>query len=121
MEMRIKTTDYHMTGATRAYLDERLVAIEKLIDPTDQTAMCEIEIKKATGHHQRGNIWNAEFQIIRGSEHLRAVADGESVNAAIDGAKDEMLRQLRHSKGKRFATMRRAGKRVKDWMRFGNT
>ena len=121
MQLRIKSTDYQITPEVRAYLDERIAAIEKLIDPSDETAICEIEVGKTIGHHVHGNIWSAEFQIVRSGERLRAVTNAESVNAAIDAAKDELLRQLRHSKGKRFATMRRAGQRVKDWMRFGRS
>ena len=108
-----------MTPETSQYLAERISALEKLVDPSDETAFCEVEVGKTTEHHRQGNIWVAEFQIVRGGERLRAVAEGESLNAAIDGAKDEMLRQLRHSKGKSESLARRAGKTFKDWMRFG--
>ena len=121
MEIKIKATGYEMTPETSQYLAERITALERLIDPGDETALCEVEVGKTTEHHRQGNIWVAEFQIVRGGERLRAVAEAESLNAAIDGAKDEMLRQLRHSKGKSESLARRAGKSFKDWLRFGNS
>jgi len=44
---------------------------------------------------------------------------GRSVNAAIDIAKDEMLQQLRKSKGRHLALARRVGVRIKKWTRLG--
>ena len=119
MDIKIKTTDYQMTPEVSDYLNEKIATLEKHVSPDGPPARCEIEVGRSVGHHREGEVWRAEMQIIRGAERLRAESTGESVNAAIDAAKDEILRQLRHVKGKRFATMRRAGKKVKDWMRFG--
>ena len=118
MEIKIKTTAYQLTPEVSGYVNEKLSTLEKHLG-SEENARCELEIGRSVGHHQQGEVWRAEVQIIRGGEMLRAEATAESVNAAVDAAKDDMLRQLRHNKGKRFAIMRRAGKRVKDWMRFG--
>jgi len=55
----------------------------------------------------------AELVILRHGERLRAIAEEESVNAAIDIAKDEMLQQLRKVR-EALALARRVGVRIKN-------
>ena len=118
MELRIKTTDYEMTSDTSEYLESKLDAIRKLVG-SDETARCEVEIGRAIGHSQQGNVWKAEITMILSGERLRALAIQESVNAAIDIAKDEILQQLRKSKGRSQTLSKRIGGRIKKWTRFG--
>ncbi len=117
MELRIKTTDYEMTPEIQAYLDDKISAIEKLV--LDEAALCDVEIGRAVGHSQQGSIWMAEITLTAFGERFRAQAQEESVNAAIDIAKDEMLQQLRKSKGKHTAVSRKIGARIKEWLRLG--
>ena len=119
MDIKIKTTGYEITPDVSDYLNEKIATLQKHVSSDGPPARLEVEVGRSVGRHLQGDVWRAEMQVIRGPERLRAEAMGESLNSAIDAAKDELLRQLRHSKGKRFATMRRAGKKVKDWIRFG--
>ena len=120
MDIKLKTTDYHITPDVSEYLNEKIETLSKHVGDEESPVRFEVELGRSVGHHKLGAVWRAEIQIVRPGEQIRTEAVGESINAAIDAAKDELLRQLRHSKGKRFAAMRRAGKRVKDWMRFGD-
>lgn len=117
METRIKTTDYTLTPEVASYLDEKLGMIAKLV--TDPSAHCDVEIGRAVGHSQQGDIWKAEITLTFSGERLRAMATEESINAAIDIVKDEMMQQLRKTKGKSSSLSRRAGLKVKEWLRFG--
>jgi len=119
MEIRIKTSDYQMPPETAAYLDEKIGAIAKLVGD-DPSALCDVEVGRAVGHSQQGNVWMAELTLVIAGDRLRAIAHEESVNAAIDVAKDEMVQQLRKSKGKHTAESRKIGARIKEWMRFEN-
>ena len=117
MDVRIKATDFEMTDDVQDYLDERILAIEKHMGDAD-LARCEVELGRAAGHSKHGENWFAEFQIaVPGSDLVRVVAHGETVNAAIDAAKDEMLGRVKKDKTKRFASARRTGARIKDWLR----
>jgi ribosomal subunit interface protein len=118
MDTRIKTSDYEITPEVAAYLDDKLASIEKMI--VDPTARCDVELGRAVGHSQQGSVWKCEITISYASERMRAIAQEESVNAAIDIAKDEMLQQLRKNKGRYVALTRRAGAKVKEWLRFGS-
>jgi ribosome-associated translation inhibitor RaiA len=120
MDIRIKTTDYSMPLEVADYLDQRIAAIEKLLSGDAKNARCEVEVGRAAGHPQQGDIWRAEFIVIREGERSVAVATGESVNAAIDLAKDEILQQLRKNKGKSQTLSKRMGSRFKEWTRWGN-
>lgn len=121
MDIRIKATDFEMTPGVQDYLDERLQTIEKHLGDGADVARCEIELGRAAGHSQRGENWFSEIQIIiPGKEDLRVVAHAESVNASIDAMKDEILGRVTKNKSKRFALTRKAGARIKDWLRWGS-
>ena len=112
-----------MTPATSAYLSEKLATLERLVH--DEAARCEVEIGRAVGHSQQGNVWKAEIVITfaeanSASRRMYAIAHEESVHAAIDIAKDEMLRQLRKGKDKNTSLVRRMGARLKRWARRGD-
>lgn len=118
MDLRIKTSDYEMTPEVRTYLGDKIATIEKLLGRETETARLEVELGRAVGRAQQGDIWRAEFILVRGGDRLVADADGESVNAAIDVAKDEILQQLRKSKGKSFALAKRLGGQFKKLARW---
>ncbi len=120
MDIRIKTTDYHITPDVREYLDARIATISRLLDESTSQARFEIELGKNAGHPQQGNIWRAELVIHHDGDRMVAIATGESINAAIDIAKDEMLQQVRKSKGRDATLMRRMGARLKRWARRGD-
>ena len=118
MEIRIKTSGYDMPLDVAAYLDGKMDMIAKLVGD-DETARCEVEIGRAVGHSQQGNVWKAEITMMLEGERLRALAMEESVNAAIDIAKDEIMQQLRKNKGRHTTLARRVGAKIKRWTRFG--
>lgn len=120
MDIRIKATDFEMNAAVEDYLDDRMLAIEKHLGSDADTARAEVELGRAAGHSKHGENWFAEFQImVPGAEVMRVVAHGESVNAAIDAAKDEALLKLKKGKTKRVGETRKLGARIKEWMRWG--
>lgn len=109
-----------MNSAVSDYLDERMQAIEKHLGSDASITRAEIEIGRAAGHSKHGENFFAEFQIMApGNDPLRVVAHGETVNAAIDAAKDEILLKLKKDKTKRETDVRRLGAKIKDWMRWG--
>jgi len=116
MDLRLKVTDYEMTPETSAYLDAKLEDIGKLLGHADR---CEVELGRAIGHSQQGKVWKAEIVVLHEGDRFRAIAQEESVTAAIDIVKDEILQQLRKHKGRTTTMSRRVGLRIKNWMRFG--
>jgi ribosomal subunit interface protein len=118
MELKIKTSNYEMTSDVAAYLDEKMASLERLI--SDEAGRCEVEIGRGVGHSQQGDVWKCEIVVHQDGERLYAIAEEESVKAAIDIAKDEMLQQLRKGKNRNMSLARRMGARLKKFARRGD-
>ena len=119
MDIRIKSTNFEMTPDTQSYLDERLATIERHLGDDARVARIEIELGREAAHSQSGENWFAELQIrIPGGNYARVVAKAEGVNAAIDGAKDEMLRKLRTSKKEKSGFLKKSGAALKRMLRM---
>lgn len=116
--LTIKTTEWTMTDEIRVYLDEKLQAIDKLItDFGGDTVRCDVELGKARDQH--ADAWRAEMNLFIEGVLVRSEAQGETLQAALDEVKDEIVRQLKKTKQKRTSLLRRGGAAVKDWLRFG--
>jgi len=113
----IKATGVELTPEINAYLDKRLSALGKFVDPNDDANICYVELAKISEHHRTGDIFKAEFTLHVGGKSFRAVAEEADLNTAIDKAKDELLRELRKSKTKRINLIRRGGRSIKDFIK----
>jgi ribosome-associated translation inhibitor RaiA len=104
-----------MTSAVKKYLDIRVKALEKLLGSDAAVSRCEVEIGQATGRRRHDeHKYFAEF-LIRAPRRkmVRAVNNEPTINAAIDNAKEEILRQLRKQKTATTSKNRRAGAQIK--------
>lgn len=117
MRKKIKTTNITLTPETEEYLDKRLEAIEKLVDPNNPTLLVEIELAKTTKHHQSGDIFRAEINLTIDGNSFRAVSEKEDINSAIDIMKDEIVNELRSYKGKNQSLIKRSGAKIKELLR----
>ena len=108
-----------MTPEVSGYLAEKLLALDKYVSKDDESVKCEVEIGRTTGHHQSGPIFRVEINVSIGKKLLRAESTEDSIHAAIDSAKDEIVKRLRRHKGRQFALLRKGGERIKDFLRFG--
>jgi len=119
MDLRIKTDGFDITENLDDYVEERLMAIRRLLGPSDAPVRCEVELGRDAGRPRHGkNIWYAEIQIIRpGGPVIRASNRSESINGAIDDAKAEVERQLRSEKRVHARMVRRGGAMLKRLLR----
>jgi ribosomal subunit interface protein len=118
MQYNIKTTDFEMTKEVSSYLSDKLIMIEKFVDKNDKSIKCDVEIGKTTNRHQSGEIFRTEINISIGKQVLRSEAVGESMNAAIDEAKDEIIKRLSRKKSKHFTLIRKGGEKIKSALKF---
>ena len=121
MENRIKATNYEMTAETSDYLASRLAHIEKLLGDDAELARCEVELGRDAGRPRHGAyVWFAEIQVIYpGGHRLRATNHSESINGAIDDAKEELERQVKRERKLHIRLARRGGALAKRLMRWG--
>ncbi len=117
MNINIKTTNVTLTPDIESYLDKKMESIEKIIDPNDTSIYCQVELAKTTNHHQSGEIYRAEINLRKGGEQFRAVSEQDTLMAAIDMVKDELVRELKSHHSKQMTMIRRGGAAIKDMMK----
>ncbi len=114
MKTNVKATQMELTSAISEYLSKRLSALDKFVDPTDDSVMCYVEVGKVSQHHKSGDVFRAEINLHVGGKSFRAEAQESDLYAAIDVVKDEMLSELRNNKTKRLSLLRRGGQKIKN-------
>lgn len=82
-----------LTDAIKAYVEEKIMMLGKL---TEKYSPCDVvvDVGRTTNHHQKGNVFYAEFNMSIPGALLRAECVKDDLYAAIDEAKDELKRQL---------------------------
>ena len=114
MKIKEKYTNIESTQAISSYLHQKLSHLEKFIIKNDNSALCEIELAKTTNHHKNGDIFKAEINLTVAGDQYLAVSEEIDLYAAIDLAKDNMVRELQTSKDKKVSLARRGGAKIKN-------
>lgn len=118
MEIKTKTTDYEMTVEVQSYLEEKLSATERFL-AGDAGARCEVTLGRAASSSKHGDVWFVECNVVQtGVDRIHAYARAETITAAIDKAKDELLQQLRKEKKLHIRMFRKGGAAIKKMMRW---
>jgi len=96
LSMRItelKGTNMELTEAIKQYVEKRILSLDKI---TEKYSPCDVmaEVGKTSNHHQKGDVFFAEFNLTIPGAMLRATSTKDDLYAAIDDAKDELKRQL---------------------------
>ena len=108
-----------MNDSVSAYLDDKLATIERHIGSEAEHARLEVEVGRGAGHSQHGENWFTEIQLrVPGGSYARVVGSAETLQAAIDEAKDEMLRKLRTTKKEHTGFIRKSGAALKRMLRM---
>jgi ribosomal subunit interface protein len=117
MNIKIKTTNININSETEDYLRKKLDSFSKMIDVSNPTLLIEVELAKTTSHHQSGDVFKAEVNMIIDGNQFRAVSEKNDLNSSIDEVKDEMLKALGSYKGKKQSLLKRSGAKLKDLLR----
>jgi ribosomal subunit interface protein len=117
MNLNIKTLNMSLTPDIESYLERKLRMLGRIIDWDSDNVFVQAELGKTTDHHRQGNIFRAEINVRYGGRYIRAVSEKEDLYSAIDEMKDELSRELKHTKGKRFALVRRGAIALKNMVK----
>lgn len=117
MVVRVTGLDYEVSQDDRAYLDERLASIDRALGQEADRAVYEAEIGKIDTHAHSGTIWKATIAVTYGKEHSFAEATGETVRAAIDAVKDELLNAIRKQRSLHRRLLRKGSQVIKRLVR----
>ena len=116
MQINVKSKQYSVTSEVQDYLEKRLSAIEKFLDESQSTAICDVELEHENAQ-QHGPVFRAEINLNVHGEFFRVEDSAESMTVAIDAVHEEILRQLRKGKTKHMSSIRKGGAKLKKMLR----
>lgn len=113
----INVFEISLTPAIQDYLEKKLAKIrEKLIDPNDESAQCDVELGKTVNQHS-GDIYQVKLILHIAGKNLVTDETASDIYAAIDQARDELERQLRTHQGKQETVFRKRAGQLKRWLK----
>ncbi len=114
ININIKSTNFSMTPDIEEYLTSRVSSVEKFMNlKQDETALAECEIDRST-HHKKGDVFRVEINLSYAGKLYRSEETSIDVRAAIDIAKDQLEKQIRRSKTKRFELFEKGARAIKN-------
>ena len=113
----IKATNIEFTPELRAYLEKRFSSLSGVLDFNEPTLKVQVEIGRTTRHHDKGDVFRAEFNIRARKDSFRIVREAADIHIAIDEARDSMENELSRAKTRRISFVRRSRRAVKEMVR----
>ena len=121
MDIQYKHTNYEPTSEVLDLVTKRLSNIgQKYLGNKDATARAYVELGRAVGAQQTGDIWRTEINLDTEGELFRAEAVRGKLEDAVDEAVKELARELRRKKRKDEHFIKKGGAIIKSMLRgFG--
>jgi len=114
---KVKGTNLEITKDMSDYLEKKIQMLDKFVDPDDSGASIDVEIEKTTNHHQKGDVYRAEFNFVMRGKGFRSESTVEDIYTAIDEAKDDLAREITEYQNKSRGKKRKEGAFLKRLMR----
>lgn len=119
MNTQFKTKDYELEADVRVYAEEKLQTLVKYINGAEEVdARFDVELSKDHKHHT-GEVCRADIVAIAPGTDMHAVGHGETMQAAIDVARDDLARRLSRDAGRERTMLRRGSQAIKRMLRLG--
>jgi ribosomal subunit interface protein len=109
----VKGTNVNLTESITDTIEKKLLSLGKFTEKIEPVAELSIEVGKTTNHHKKGHVWRAEANLHVPGKVLRAEVTDEGLYAAIDGLREELMRQIKHYKDKRQTQVRAGARKAK--------
>ncbi|MFA5889206.1 MAG: ribosome-associated translation inhibitor RaiA [Candidatus Paceibacterota bacterium] len=117
MKIKIRSKNFDITPAIDDYVTKKISTLEKYLDTKDEV-LCEVEIGRTTKHHNTGDIFKAEVNIVQpGNKQIYARAEEIDLYTAIDIVRDEAERAIVSRKDKYKTLWKRGASRVKNLLK----
>ncbi len=115
MNINIKATNMELTSAITDYVNKRLSSITKFSKGGEMAG--HVEVGKTTNHHKQGDVFKAEFDININGEKFFASSEQSDLYAAIDDAKEEIVRSITHNKDRKQTLFKRGATSIKKMLK----
>lgn len=120
MNIQIKHTNFNMTPDIEEYLNSKVSSVEKFLSvPNNEEILVKAEIEKST-HHKKGEVFRVEFTMTVHGVLYRSEVTSFDPRGAIDLAKDQLEKQIRRKKTRRFALYEKGSRIIKKLLRRGD-
>jgi len=116
MNTNIKATNMELTSAINDYVNKRLSGVGKFVKDKDGM-IAFVEVAKTTNHHNKGDVFRAEFNIEIAGTKFYAFSEKEDLYKAIDDVKEEIVRQITNSKERKQTLFKRGATSVKKMLK----
>jgi ribosomal subunit interface protein len=100
MNINLKASGFELTPAIRDNVSKKLQSVQKLLSKFDSGSEVKLdfEVAKTTRHHQKGDVFRAEANLLLPKKLIRAEAVEEELSAAIDKVKGILLEAVKKYK-----------------------
>lgn len=116
MKIIIKATQIDLTPSIHQYIEEKIGSLEKFLKRFDpELTEARVEVGRIKHGQRQGEIFRAEVNLRVNGKLLRVVKVEESLQAAIDFARDELAKMIRGYKDKEETKIMRG---ARSWKKF---
>ena len=113
MKITIKSTNINLTQNLKNYIEEKIGGCEKFLN-VKFPVETYVEIEKTTFHHRKGNIFQAEINLVLKGKILRQKAKREDIYLAINEVKDKLQRSLKKYKKRQSAEYQKGARKISE-------
>lgn len=120
INIQIKSTNFIMTPEIEEYITSKVSLVEKFLQQyQNENILVQCEVDRST-HHKKGDVFRVEFNLSVKGKFYRSEETNIDVHSAVDIAKDQLEKQIRRSKTKRFELFEKGARAIKNILRKNN-
>jgi len=113
MNITIKATGCELSDESRAFIEEKLLSVRKLMGKDVVEALLAFELEESIGVVRAGAKYRADATLTYEGKVFRAEAMADTFETVVDRVRDELSRELSRARGKGRSLFRRGGAKIK--------
>lgn len=120
ININIKSKNFNMTPQIEEYITSKISSVEKFLQMSrEENVLVEFEVEQSK-HHKKGEVYRAEANLSVRGKLFRGDSTRYDVKTAIDNVKDQLEKQIRRSKTRRFELFEKGARVIKNILRRNN-
>lgn len=116
MNIQYKIKGAEINDTDKDYASKKAQSLLKYINADKDNIRFDIEFSE-DAKHVSGEVYRVDMVAIAPGLDMHAVGHGETMQAAIDMARDDLARRLRRKKRKDISMLRKGGRMIKKMLR----
>ena len=117
MKLEIFAKDIKVTPELKKYIEEKVRSFDNILGKSKEERFCDFRVGRNAKSHSHGQIYFAEARVETPHKNYGAKAKAETLEAAIDELKDEILKKIRRNKDKKDSMVKRGGRKLKELLK----